>query len=125
MQLVRLDTTGFVFVGSNGSRSADAATGEILTSHLLPPAIVHRIIGLCAQRGAIPMLCDGDDLVVDRPDSSQVRFETGGNALRLRAVLGNDKSTTAGQLPQEPQTWLRWVDRHAAHGLITGAVRRR
>lgn len=86
VQRVRLDTTGFVFVGSNGSRSADAGTGAVLTSHLLPLAVVHRIVTLCTQHGVIAMLCDGDDLVVDRPDSSQVRFEADGNDLRLRAV---------------------------------------
>ncbi|GAB96031.1 hypothetical protein BJY21_003626 [Kineosphaera limosa] len=86
MHRLQLEGAGFVHVGSNGSRSADAQTGEVLTSHTLGIDVVHEVVALCKEHGITVMLCDGDDLVVDRPQDRQVVFEAEGNDLRIRAV---------------------------------------
>lgn len=83
---VRLDTSGLVYIGVNGAVSVEADTGQLLARHPLPIETARRIAALAAEHDITVMICDGDDLVVDRPDSSAVTFEAEGNDLRLRAV---------------------------------------
>lgn len=83
---LKLDDRGFVLTGVNGAVSVDAGSGEVLGRHPMGLDLVHEIVTLAAEHGVIPMLCDGDDLVVDRPDDPQVDIEAEGNGLHLRAV---------------------------------------
>lgn len=82
---LRLDTDGVVYSGVNGAVSIDAETGDLLARHGLDPETVRGIAALAKENGVIPMLCDGDDLVVDTEDP-QVVIEAEGNDLNLRIV---------------------------------------
>lgn len=83
---LRLDTAGFVFVGGNGSVALDVDSGEVLLRRPLPFEQAVEMIRFANAHDVVVMVCDGDDLVVDRPDDPQVGHESDGNGLRVRAV---------------------------------------
>lgn len=83
---LRLDATGFVLVGANGSVSVDADSGEVIARHPIAQDVLADIIALAKEHDIIVMLCSGDDLIVDRPHERQVDIEAEGNDLRVVAV---------------------------------------
>lgn len=83
---LELDAHGFVFTGANGAVSVDADSGEVLARHPMSLDLVRAIMTLATEHGIVPMLCDGEHLVVDRPDDPQVEIEAEGNGLIVRAV---------------------------------------
>ncbi len=83
---LRLDTAGFVFVGGNGSVAIDVDSGEQLLRRSLPFEEALGMIRYAVAHDILVMVCDGDELVVDRPDDPQVAIEADGNDLRVRAV---------------------------------------
>lgn len=83
---VALDVDGLVLAGSNGSIVVDADSGATLARHSLPLALVTEMVGLAHEAGVLPMLCDADEIVTDRPEDPQVAIEARGNDLTVRAV---------------------------------------
>ncbi len=99
LRRVRLDLPGMVLIGVNGAVTLERASGDILARHRVDSALVARIVALCAQHDILAMLCDGDRLVVDRPQDPQVIFEAEGNDLQIVGVDDLGAAITAAPDP--------------------------
>lgn len=87
VETVHLGRDGLVLAGSNGSVVVDGATGAPIARHSIDDATTRRLLTFASRfDGVVLMACDGDELVVDRPEDPQVSIECDGNAMTLRAV---------------------------------------